>query len=158
MRKLKLYLETSVWNFYYADDALDQKMSTLQFFEQIKKGAYEIFISEVVLKEIARASHRKRELLLQLIAEYRPQELDVNEAVLELADQYLAQGILPMTADADSKHAAVATVYELDALISWNLKHLANLRKMEKINGVNLTQGYVKKLELITPLEVSKDD
>jgi hypothetical protein len=43
-------------------------------------------------------------------------------------------------------------------LISWNLKHLANLKKREKINGVNLTQGYAKKLELITPLEVINDD
>jgi hypothetical protein len=59
---------------------------------------------------------------------------------------------LPARAVADSKHAAVATVYELDALISWNLKHLANLRKMEKINGINLIEGYSKRLELITPM------
>jgi len=52
----------------------------------------------------------------------------------------------------------VASVYELDALISWNLKHLANLRKMEKINGVNLIEGYSKRLELITPMEVSNND
>jgi len=65
---------------------------------------------------------------------------------------------LPARAVADSKHAAAASVYELDALISWNLKHLANLRKMEKINGVNLTEGYSKLLELITPTEVCKNE
>jgi hypothetical protein len=43
----------------------------------------------------------------------------------------------------------------MDALISWNLKHLANLRKMERINAVNKKLGYSKRLELITPMEVS---
>jgi hypothetical protein len=33
----------------------------------------------------------------------------------------------------DAVHAAVATVYKLDALISWNLRHLASLRRMEKV-------------------------
>ena len=46
----------------------------------------------------------------------------------------------------------------MDALISWNLKHLANFRRMEMINGINLKQGYGKRLELITPMEVSDED
>ncbi len=50
MRKPKLYLETSVWNFCFADDALDRKLTTLQFFEQIKQGAYDIFVSDMVKK------------------------------------------------------------------------------------------------------------
>jgi hypothetical protein len=66
--------------------------------------------------------------------------------------------VLPRSAEADATHAAVATVYELDALISWNLRHLANLNKMSKINAVNLACGYTKKLELITPLEVINHD
>jgi predicted nucleic acid-binding protein len=132
MRKLKLYLETSVWNFCFAKDAPEKQAATLQFFEQVKHGAYDIFVSDMVFQEIDGASVRKRELLLRLIAEYQHQELEINEAVLQLTDQYLAQGVLPVSATADATHAAVATVYELDALISWNLKHLANLKRMEK--------------------------
>jgi len=55
----------------------------------------------------------------------------------------------------DPIHAAMATAYEMDALISWNLKHLSNLKKMEMINGINMKEGYFKRLELITPMEVS---
>ena len=58
----------------------------------------------------------------------------------------------------DAVHAAVATVFEMDALISWNLKHLSNLKKMEMINGVNMKEGYSKRLELITPMEVSDEE
>jgi predicted nucleic acid-binding protein len=159
MSKLKkLYLETSAWNFYFADDAPEKQAVTLQFFEQVKQGAYEIFISDIVLEEIAKASEQKSKLLFDLIAEYQPKKLESNQAALNLAGKYLEQNVLPVRAIADSKHAAIATVYELDALISWNLKHLANLRKMEKINGVNLTEGYSKRLELITPMEVSNNE
>ncbi len=158
MNTLKLYLETSVWNFYFADDAADKQVATWQFFEQVRQGVYDIFVSDKVFKEIARASQKKRELLLGLISECQPEKLEINAAALQLVNQYLAQGVLPATAEADATHAAVATVYELEALISWNLKHLANLNKMIKINAVNLAEGYVKKLELITPLEVLNHD
>jgi len=40
MSKLKkLYLETSAWNFYFADDAPEKQAATLQFFEQVKQEA-----------------------------------------------------------------------------------------------------------------------
>ena len=157
MRKLKLYLETSVWNFCFADDAPEKKEATLQFFEQVKKGKYEIFLSEVVLSEIANAPEEKIILLMDLIKQYQPMKLEVNDEILNLAEKYIIESILPERAVNDSKHAAIATFFELDALISWNLKHLANLQKMEKINGVNLKEGFCKKLELITPMEVSSE-
>ena len=58
----------------------------------------------------------------------------------------------------DAVRAAMATVFEMDALISWNLKHLSNLRKMEMINGINTREGYRRRLELITPMEVSDEE
>ncbi len=71
---------------------------------------------------------------------------------------YVSDGIFPVNKIEDAIHAAVATVFEMDALISWNLKHLSNLKKMEMINGINMKEGYVKRLELITPMEVSDEE
>jgi predicted nucleic acid-binding protein len=157
MRKLKLYLETSVWNFFFADDAPEKKEVTLQFFEKVENGEFDIYISDIVFLEFARASQQKEEQLLNLIEKYKPKELEINEEVLELAEKYIKETALPKRAIDDSRHAAVATVYEIDALISWNLKHLANLRRMERINGINLKEGYSKRLEIVTPMEVSND-
>ena len=70
MKKLQLYLETSVWNFVFADDAPEKKEITLKFFDKIKKGEYEIFISDVVIEEIGRASGEKRSLILNVIKNY----------------------------------------------------------------------------------------
>ena len=155
MKKLKLYLETSVWNFYFAQDAPEKKALTVQFFDHITD--YEIFISDLVNKEIARASPAASQRLFTLLEQHQPTKLEITAEVLNLAQQYLDEGVLPASAVNDAIHAAVATVNEMDALLSWNLKHLANLNRIPKINGVNLKQGYSKKLELTTPMEVADE-
>ncbi len=108
-----------------------------------------------MLTEIARASEEKRTLLLDVIREYTPVKLELTKEVIVLAQKYLDAGVLPARAVEDARHAAVATVHEMDALISWNLSHLANLQRMERINGMNLIEGYSKKIEIITPMEVA---
>ncbi|HGJ67083.1 TPA: hypothetical protein ENS27_17115 [bacterium] len=155
MKKLKLYIETSVWNFCFADDAPEKKDITLKFFEKVKAGDYEIFVSDVVFQEIGKADYEKGIILSELIDQFNPQKLIINELVYNLARGYIIEGILTINSIDDATHAALATVYEMDALISWNLKHLANLQRMERINEVNMKYGYTKRLELITPMEVS---
>jgi predicted nucleic acid-binding protein len=157
MKKPQLYLETSVWNFYFADDAPEKKEITRTFFDKIRHGEYEIFISDAVIEEIARADDEKKQLLLNIIKEYNPKRLIINEEVMELGKKYVSEGAFPANKVEDAIHAAMATAYEMDALISWNLKHLSNLKKMEMINGINMKEGYFKRLELITPMEVSDE-
>ncbi len=96
--------------------------------------------------------------MLALIEEYKPNRLMINEEILCLANTYVSEHVFPVNKIEDAIHAAVATVFEMDALISWNLKHLSNFRKMEMINGINMKEGYVKRLELITPMEVSDEE
>lgn len=155
MRKKNLYLETSVWNFFYADYAPEKRDITKQFFETVKKGYYEIFISEVVIAEILKAPEEIRAKLFSLITEFAPQELTMTTEAEVLAQKYIAENVMPAKKEEDALHAAVSTVYEMDALISWNFKHLANLRRKDMINSINMREGFSKRLEIITPMEVS---
>lgn len=154
MRKLRLYLDTSVWNFYYADDAPEKREITRQFFENLQSGQYEIFSSGVVIREIENADKETIIGLTALLKEYLPVMLEVTDEIEKLADIYIAEGVIPEKKRDDALHIAVATVYEMDALISWNYRHLANLTKKEKIHAVNILNGYLKDLEMITPMEV----
>ena len=156
MRKLKLYLDTSVWNFFFADDAPEKKDITKRFFASIKEGIYEIFISEVVIMEINDAPESKRKILFDLVNEYSPAELETTEEANELTEFYMERGIIPKGKRDDAFHVAIATAHEMGAIITWNYQHLANLRKSELFNGVNLEKGYTKRLEMVTPMEVSK--
>ncbi|MDM8560762.1 hypothetical protein [Candidatus Parabeggiatoa sp. HSG14] len=85
----------------------------------------------------------------------------VNEILLlessssQLANAYLDNKILPPKALYDAQHVAIATVNELDFVVSWNLRHIANVHRQKKVNAINMLNGYTKPLQLITPMEVS---
>ena len=94
MRKPKLYLETSVWNFLFADDAPDKKKATETFFDEIEAGKFDIFISETVRAEIYNAPLSKQKMLDGAIDKYKPVELELDEDVRQLAQLYLDNGVL----------------------------------------------------------------
>ena len=156
MRKLKLYLDTSVWNFFFADDAPEKRDVTKEFFDLVRQGRYEVFISAVVVKEINDAPGPKKAQLGELIKTCPVVELEITEDAGELAKSYMDKGIVPEKKEDDALHVAIATCAEMDALVSWNFQHLANLRKAELFHSVSLAMGYFKKLEIVTPMEVSR--
>ncbi len=158
MKKLRLYLDTSVWNFMYADDAPEKRDVTKIFFQQVCQGWHDAYISDVVLLECGNAPAEKSRQLLQLIESVQPTRLMVSEDARRLAASYIEAGVVPEQKLEDALHVAVATFHELDAVITWNFHHLANLRKKEFFHAVNLREGYFKPLELVTPLEVSVDE
>jgi len=158
MRDLKLYLETSVWNFYFADDAPMKKEVTCRFFDNLPSLPYSIYISDAVLQEIEGAQEQKRTVLSNLISRHQPTVLSASPEVEELAEDYLARGGLPPKALFDAYHIAYAATHELDFVVSWNLRHIANIRRQERVQAINLLNGYTKPLQLITPMEVSEDD
>jgi hypothetical protein len=156
MRTLKLYLETSVWNFYYADDAPEKKAITREFFQQaLPTSGFDIYISEIVLDEIDGASQDKVTQLRQLVEQFQPKVLLWETAVTELAEAYLVNKVLSPKSLSDAHHVAFASVNHLDFVISWNLRHIANVHRQEKFKLVNRLNGYHKPISLITPLEVS---
>ena len=156
MRKLKLYLDTSVWNFFFADDAPEKRDVTKEFFDLVRQGQYEVFISAVVVKEINDAPGPKRAQLGELIKTFPVVELEITEEADELAKSYMGKGIVSEKKEDDALHVAIATVAEMDALVTWNFQHLANLRKAELFHSASLEMGYFKKLEIVTPMEVSR--
>ena len=70
-RKLKIYLDTSVINFLFADDAPDLKKITIDFFDNYVDN-YQAEISEIVLTEIGRTTNSiKKEQLFEAINYYK---------------------------------------------------------------------------------------
>lgn len=163
MKKQTIYLDTSVINFLFADDAPEKRDITQEFFDNyIKAGRYDVMISPVVVDEIQRTGDsRKRKELLGVIEEYRLAILDIedeSDEIRRLAELYLDQGVIPARKINDAMHTAIATVYEVDVLLSWNYRHLANVQKEARIHAANLQAGYIKQLKMTTPLEVVYDE
>lgn len=68
-----------------------------------------------------------------------------------------AYGVLPAKMRVDAQHIAIATVGRVDVLVSWNFKHIVNLRRIHGYNSVNLRRGYPM-IEIRTPREVLSDE
>ena len=159
-KKIKIYLDTSVPNFLFADDSPEKKEITIDFFDNfIKKGVYEAYISDVVIAEIeATKDENKKERLLNSLLEsdIKNLELTDNEQLeaQELAYNYIDGKIIPSKKEADAFHIAISVIKQMDYLVSWNYKHLANVNKEKQINILNWENNFKHDLRIITPLEL----
>ena len=104
-------------------------------------GRFRFVSSVLVEQEIVRAPERVRRLMSETFgaAEILPMTLEM----VELARHYLAQKVVPVDFTDDARHVALCSVTRLDYLVSWNFKHLANVRRESGFNAVNILQGYL---------------
>ena len=153
-QQARLYLDTSVLSFLSADDAPEKQAITQAFFEEVKVGKFAIFISALVLTELEAAQDEtKRQSFLDTVGTYRPGMLDINEDVISLSQGYVKAGTLSERHLRDAQHIAVATVHDMDMLLSWNMRHIVRVHTREQVNAVNRLMGYGE-LILATPEEV----
>jgi hypothetical protein len=69
----------------------------------------------------------------------------------------LASGLLPSTADRDAAHIALASVHEMDILLTWNCRHIANAAIQHRLR--NLVEAADLTLPVIcTPEELMESD
>jgi predicted nucleic acid-binding protein len=154
MYKLNIYIETSVWSQAYAEDAPHLRTATNQFFAEAAEGRYDLYISNIVLMEIARAEPERAALLRRFVEQVDPIILDFDDESDRLAQEFLAQGVVPPTKIEDAQHVAVAVANELNVLTSWNYRHLVNMRRREMFHHVSVMNGYYNTLHIVTPPEV----
>ena len=160
MRKLQLYLDTSVLSHLFHDDTPERKAATVEFFElAVSQKIHDIYISDVVIDEINRTQdENRRHSMLGAIARFQIPLLGYDKDdpdLIRLTQLYIERGIIPPKKLDDALHVAIATIHEIDLLVTWNYRHLANISQETKIVGVNISMGYFKPIRLVTPLEVS---
>jgi predicted nucleic acid-binding protein len=158
MKKLKLYLDTTVWNYPFETHSPERTADTVEFFRLVRMGLYEVFYSDMVIFEIEATRTPRRDLMMKLFREIAPQELKQREEIEILAEEYLERNVLPKKSRIDALHVAYSTVYQMDALVSWNFQHLANMNRRNRVIALNIEKGYNFPVELVTPLEVLGDD
>ncbi len=126
--KYKVYIETSVISYLVANPSRDlvvaaQQEITRQWWN-IRREDFAIVASELVLEEAGRGDAELSRKRIEVLDEIPL--LPVNEAVLELAEAFVAKGGLSEKSSADAIHIAMATVHKVDFLLTWNCSHIAN--------------------------------
>ena len=66
---------------------------------------------------------------------------------------YIERSVLGQRFLNDMLHIALATIAEVDVLVSWNFRHIVRLDKIRLFNAVNLEQVY-EPLTIYSPREV----
>lgn len=152
-RTPKMYIETSVFNFFFTDDAPERRKDTLTLFEEIRRGKYAPYTSSYVLDELRAAPEPKRSKMLELAAGHGMIILQSDEEARRLADIYVREGIIPQKYFLDALHIAMAAVRDLDFIVSYNFKHIVKRKTVIMTEAINVREGY-KKIGIFSPTEV----
>jgi len=156
MRKPKIYLETTLFNFYFDSDR-DAHADTVRLFQDVAAGKYEAFTSGAVTEELAKAPEPKKDRMLALLKEFNIQVLPVEDKAEKLADVYVAEKIIPMKYRTDGVHIAVAAVNRLNVIISMNFQHIVKAKTKRMTGAVNMLKGY-RPVQILSPKEFNENE
>ena len=79
--------------------------------------------------------------------------LPITGEIEDLALEYLKAGVVSAKFEDDARYVAICTVHRVDQLVSWNFKHLVNVRRSAGFNAVNLLQGFPT-VSIVNPKEL----
>jgi len=152
MRVPRIYLETTVFNYYFEKER-DAHADTVKLFEEIKAGKYQAFTSVYAVEELLEAPEKKAKQMVGLISAFDITVLEASEEADALAAIYQKQGILPHGSTIDARHIAIATVNDMDMILSLNFKHIVRKKTVTMTGLVNIDLGY-RPIEIHSPMEV----
>ena len=159
MAKLKVYLDTSVISYLYQLDAPLRMEDTLEVWEMFRNKKYDVYISNIVLNEISGCNEEKLNILLEYLNEIEYTVVETDENTVELAEKFIDFGILRQKSFDDCQHIAAAILAGCDIIISWNFKHIVNVKTVRGVKVITTLEGY-KDLMIYPPsvLLESEDD
>jgi hypothetical protein len=149
--KQRIYIDTSVIGGCF--DAEFEEWSNW-LFNDFKAGRMIAVVSDITLDELTDAPQRVQDVITSIPDEYL--EIAASEKnSRDLADKYINEKAVSVKFYEDAMHIAIATIYQVNVLASWNFKHIVNLERIRMYNSVNLKNGYLI-LEIRTPREILK--
>ena len=157
LKPFKIYLETTIFNFKFSEDSPDKKADVMKLFDEISEGKYLAYTSNYVLQELLRAEEPKRSDMIGLIDKYKMRLLEADEIAERLADEYVEAGIIPQKYKTDGIHIAMATINDLDIIVSYNFQHIVKLKTIIGTESINLREGY-KRIGIYSPTEVIENE
>ena len=142
--KPRVYVETSVFSYLTARPTRDVVAAARQTLTREwwadAADRYELLVSQLVRSEAASGDVEAAESRLQVIDGLA--SIEVSDAAEALAQALVGGGAVPQVAESDAVHVALAVVAEVDYLLTWNFRHIANAHLQSKIETVCEANGY----------------
>ncbi len=141
---MRVYLETTIPSYLTARPALQiiqagHQLSTRRWWDEYR-DSFELFTSLVTIQEAREGDHEAAERRLLSLQDIPL--LAVTPDVELIASQILNEHLLPSHAERDALHIGVAVFHEMDFLLTWNIRHIANARMRKKLRAFVESMGY----------------
>lgn len=159
MAVTSVYLETSVISYLTArpsrDIVIAGHQQTTRDWWQTRRTAFDVYVSELVLKEARGGDPQAAADRLAVIETI--ELVEVSSEALTLANRLVTDAAIPQKAIADALHVATAVTSGIDFLLTWNCKHIANAIMRGRIERICRASGYEPSV-ICTPEELMEDD
>jgi predicted nucleic acid-binding protein len=122
-----VYIETSVISYLAARRSRNiviaaRQRLTRQWWRS--RSSYRLFVSQIVLDEAAVGDPTARAGRLRALRGVPA--LAVTDEATQLAGKLVRRGGLPKKATVDAFHIGLAAAHQIEYLLTWNCKHIAN--------------------------------
>jgi len=156
---MRVYIESTIPSYVVARPGRDILQAARQQLTRdwwdLKREKHDLFTSQVALDEIASGDAEMARQRLELVAHIKL--LDLSDDAKALTKDILRSGVLPADADRDAAHIALATVHEMDILLTWNCRHIANAAIQSRLRKLTDAAGFALPV-ICTPEELLEDD
>jgi len=150
-----VYLETTVVSYYTSKPSRDvivlahQEITREWWPKAVRR--FDVFISEVVVEEASLGDPEAAKRRLEELKRFP--HLELNDEVERMAGVYMERLEIPEKSFRDAAHLAVASVHNIDYLVTWNCTHLANGEVIKRLMKVNESLG-IRTPIICTPEEL----
>ena len=150
MEKLKVYLDTSVISHLMQEDVPEKMADTLKLWDMFRNGKYDVYLSTVTLEEVSDCPEPKRSQMYNYLEQINYTPIEITDDMSDIAQQIIDMGILTKKSYDDCQHIAAAVIYGCDCIISWNFKHIVNIKTIRGVRAITNLKGY-KPIEILNP-------
>ena len=154
MKKLKLYLDTSVISALDDPKKPDRMQETWVFWNDLEERKFDVVVSSVLIREIDRCRQPKRDKLYEFLSSIEYEKVEEDNEIKSLSDYIISLGILTKKSRNDSLHIACAIVSSCNYIISWNFKHLVNIKTVSGVRAITNLKGY-NTIDIIAPPSIN---
>jgi hypothetical protein len=153
--KPTVYIETTILSLLTAwpnrdVEILAQQIATKEWWEK-RRQAFDLYVSQEVLKEVARGDADAARDRLASLAECRI--LAATDTAEALTERILSTGLIPARAASDAVHIGYAAAHAMDFLLTWNCRHILNKTIERQLAEICTTMGLSLPV-LCTPSEL----
>jgi predicted nucleic acid-binding protein len=150
--KPSIYIESTIPSYLTAWPSPDLIMAARQQLTrdwwQTAPDHFRLLISQTVLDEVISGDPEAAE---RRLASTRGIEiLPLVPDILSLSRDYISLLSFPPKAYNDAVHLVYAVSFEIDYVVTWNMRHLANSKTMRAMTEFNIARGFHVPL-IVTP-------